>query len=144
MKEQQHPTEIHPHFPSGEWEGLYGYFNYNLTDKMQFELEFSDGQVKGSGHDSVGSFSWTGSYDVNTGECQITKSYLGAHTVIYEGQADESGIKGNWKIGGSGFGEGTFHLWPKAQEEEAIEKAVKKLIKEVNASIKQEELAEVK
>ena len=72
------------------------------------------------------------------------KKYLRKHTVVYEGQADESGIKGDWKIGEGGFGYGTFHIWPKEQEEEAIQVAIKKLIKEVNESIKQEELAGVK
>ena len=55
--------EIHPLFPSGEWEGFYTYEMRPKADRheMHSMLDFKNNMVKGSGGDDVGRFSWKGS-----------------------------------------------------------------------------------
>ncbi len=106
-------TETHPSFPSGDWIGFY--LEDGQKQKMKCQLEFKNGNVTGNGSDSVGAFKWTGTYDLNSETCSMVKRYLGAHTVNYEGHADENGIWGKWRI--FNYSEG-FHLWPKGEGEE--------------------------
>ena len=113
-------AETHPLFPSGAWEGFYTYREGPAAAQcpMRCQLNFSDGQLSGSGSDNVGGFSWRGSYDKSTMSCTMTKSYS-SHQVQYFGQVDENGIWGNWTLGSM---RGGFHLWPqKAQGEEEEE-----------------------
>ena len=113
--------EIHPLFPSGDWEGFYKYpYAYLPPDPMHCFLNFRQGTVTGSGSDSVGAFSWKGSYDTEALTCQLTKYYT-THTVFYKGQVDENGIWGHWRI--NDFSKGGFHIWPKkgGEEEEGTE-----------------------
>lgn len=119
--------EMHPQFPSGEWEGFYTYETNTMGAKtpMNFQLDFSNGGVTGSGGDSVGGFSWTGTYSTSEMRSKMTKSYV-THEVFYDGHVDENGIWGTWFIPPTM--RGGFHIWPKkgAEQAVAVEKAVKK------------------
>lgn len=124
--ESNQPSEMHPLFPSGEWEGFYTYVMGPDADKhrMQCMLTFKNGTVAGGGSDDIGSFTWKGSYDTEQLLCTMTKQYR-THSVFYQGQVDENGIWGTWKVQRSNGG---FHIWPKAnaqheamQAEEVLE-----------------------
>ena len=116
-------AETHPLFPSGPWEGFYTYHMGPDAHRhhMHFTLSFDAGIVTGGGGDDVGGFSWRGHYDKAALTCDMVKHYA-THTVLYQGQVDENGIWGVWRIGDNFSG--GFHIWPKAGEEEAVEEAV--------------------
>ncbi|MDO1451069.1 hypothetical protein Q0590_32645 [Rhodocytophaga aerolata] len=105
--------EMHPLFPSGEWEGFYSYYP---GDKhlMQCSFTFCNALITGRGNDDIGSFSWKGVYNTAVLSCSMTKFYS-SHTVFYTGEVDENGIWGNWDI--DGIWRGGFHLWPKTKQE---------------------------
>jgi hypothetical protein len=109
--------ETHVLFPSGEWEGFYTYFFGPDADRhyMYFNLDFKNKEVSGRGSDSVGTFTWRGSYDTESLRCTMLKLYMGAHSVFYDGRVDENGIWGTWTI--EGYFKGGFHIWPKKQDE---------------------------
>ena len=121
--------EMHPLFPSGDWEGFYKYPYAGLQQgKMEFFLNFNAGVVTGGGSDSVGTFTWKGTYDTKALTCQMTKYYT-SHTVSYNGHVDENGIWGTWQI--RTYNKGGFHIWPKKdgneeEEEEAVEEVKEK------------------
>lgn len=104
-------NEMHPLFPSGEWEGFYTYaFGPDAQQhKMSLDLIFKINLITGSGSDDIGSFSWRGTYNTDALKCTITKHYA-SHTVFYEGSIDENGIWGTWSLT---WGHGGFHIWPK-------------------------------
>lgn len=113
--------EMHPLFPSGDWEGFYKYPYTGLRQgKMECFLNFKAGVVTGGGSDPVGAFTWKGAYDTKALTCQMTK-YYASHTVSYNGHVDENGIWGTWQI--SSYTKGGFHIWPKkgGNEEEEVE-----------------------
>ena len=122
--------ETHPLFPSGEWEGFYTYPAPFSGHKgtMSFYLLFHNATVEGEGMDEVGKFVWKGSYNTQLMTCQITKYYYGKHSVHYNGQVDENGIWGNWRIVGDW--NGGFHIWPKTQAQEAMNTAIESLLEE--------------
>jgi hypothetical protein len=125
MAKKSSKAEMHPLFPSGDWEGFYNY-TYNQAgskSKMEFSLNFKNGKISGNGSDDVGSFSWSGTYDINGLTTQMTKQYHRQHSVVYHGNVDENGIWGHWLI--ASF-KGGFHIWPKKNEEEAAEKEIAK------------------
>lgn len=95
---------------------------------MSFSLNFSGGRVTGSGGDSVGAFSWEGTYDVAGMSVTMTKTYVGSHSVHYRGMADATGIYGSWTMI---FTAGGFHIWPKDREEIVEEATVEE--KELSA-----------
>ena len=111
-------TEMHPLFPSGEWEGFYTYHTNSMGEKseMAFFLNFSKGKLEGGGSDNIGGFSWKGTYNLEALTCKMTKSYA-AHDVFYEGNVDENGIWGVCHI--PPYMNGGFHIWPKKTEQEA-------------------------
>ena len=121
--------EMHPLFPSGEWEGFYTYATGSAAEehKMQFILSFKGNRVEGAGGDDVGSFSWKGSYNTGQMECALTK-YYNTHSVYYKGQVDENGIWGLWEMD---WMSGGFHIWPKKdlQNQEAQELEIKEQAK---------------
>lgn len=123
MAKKSSKTEMHPFFPSGDWEGFYNYTYHQAgsKSKMEFSLNFSNGKISGSGSDEVGSFSWSGTYNLDSLTCHITKKYNGRHSVAYHGNVDENGIWGHWLI--QNF-KGGFHIWPKKNEQEAAEEEV--------------------
>ncbi len=116
--------EMHPLFPSGEWEGFYTYtFGPEARKyKMSLELTFKNNLINGSGSDDIGIFGWKGNYDTDALKCTIHKNYK-SHSVLYEGSADENGIWGTWSIQNSD--KGGFHIWtkPSALKEFETEKA---------------------
>lgn len=63
---------------------------------MGFQLDFMGGQVRGSGSDDIGGFSWSGSYSTERLCCEMTKQYFGSHSAWYQGKVDENGI---WRTG---------------------------------------------
>jgi hypothetical protein len=133
MKSNNHkPTEQHPLFPSGPWNGFYTYTQGADADQhpMPCTLEFVEGILSGRGSDDVGVFSLTGFYNTQSMTCQMTKKYA-SHIVDYQGRIDENGIWGCWTMSGW---KGGFHLWPKEtkKEEEKATVAVKGLLEELS------------
>ncbi len=116
-------TETHPLFPSGAWDGFYTYASGPSAQQnpMPSYFSFQEGQIRGGGGDSVGSFSWNGLYDLEQFTCKITKTYS-THIVSYSGHVDENGIWGKWVI--NDYCSGGFHLWPKSAENQEVEKGV--------------------
>jgi len=116
-------SEQNPYFPSGIWDGFYLYTSGPGSHRhnMFFHLDFADGHVTGSGSDTVGGFSWSGTYDATTFAVKMIKHYAG-HEVFYDGMADESGIYGRWTI--PPFSNGGFHIWPRKGGEAAEEAEV--------------------
>jgi hypothetical protein len=108
------PAEI---YPSGAWRGFYSYGTGD-RHRMQLDLLFSRGIVAGDGVDDVGSFLINGSYDQQTGSCRWTKTYIGAHDVVYVGGRDGKGIAGNWQLGPA---HGPFRIWPGTRDEPTSE-----------------------
>ncbi len=108
ISQSSSPTsEMHPLFPSGEWEG---FFSYYIGDKhvMHCFYSFHQGVVTGTGSDEIGPFTWKGTYSTEALNCSMTKFYS-THTVFYKGEVDENGWWGYWEMNG---GRGGFHLWP--------------------------------
>ena len=129
----------HPLFPSWPWEGFYVYqmVGGGRKHKMDFQLDFMGGQVRGSGSDDIGGFGWSGSYNTERLCCEITKQYFSSHSVWYQGKVDENGIWGIWLI--PPFARGGFHIWPKgldSEEEaaEAVPENMKLMVPEIEVS----------
>jgi hypothetical protein len=120
-------AEMHPLFPSGDWEGFYTYFMDREKHTMHFMLNFNNAMVSGAGGDDVGSFSWKGSYNKAQLDCVLIKFYS-THQVYYKGQVDENGIWGTWKLD---YMSGGFHIWPKASAQNQ-EAAALEIIEETN------------
>lgn len=115
MPPSSNSSELHPFFPSGDWEGFYKDPRGGRPNgEMRMTLDFSAGLITGSGSDPVGVYAWTGTYDTKAETCSLKKTYLGRHSVEYTGYADENGIWGKWIIPKMGAGE--FHIWPKKNE----------------------------
>lgn len=134
---QNTETEQHPNLPSGEWEGLYKYPSAMQgmfeEGKMAFVIDFCNGGIIGFGSDQVGGYTWKGRYDTDTEQCWMTKSYT-THDIEYEGNVDKNGIWGFWLTGHDRF-KGTFHIWPKGREVEAVAEKKKESVVEINKSI---------
>ncbi len=115
---EQARIETDSRFPSGPWTGFYlqpplpGRF---LMEKL---LLFKDGSLTGSGRDLIGSFICKGRYEVASGLCHWTKSYLGKHDVFYQGQNQEGFIHGEWTIPDAKMiMKGGFVIWPEGMED---------------------------
>ncbi|MEL7003001.1 MAG: hypothetical protein AAFN93_09745 [Bacteroidota bacterium] len=123
--------ETHQHFPSGEWEGFYTYHTNGPGKKhyMYFNLEFKNQIVIGEGLDDVDPFTWKGKYSLTAKTCDMLKSYP-YHSVMYNGNVDESGIWGIWTLDNW---QGGFHLWPikRKAEQRAEEVNVEELLAEI-------------
>jgi len=65
-------------------------------DNFQIAADWS---LWGGGADDFGEFVMYGTCD-GTGVCEFTKEYIGAHSVIYNGQFDGKVIRGTWYIQG--------------------------------------------
>ena len=104
--------ETDPRFPSGKWTGFWLQRLLLGRQYMSLNLAFAKNRITGEGTDCIGDFVMAGQYDLTTGQCTIHKSYIGAHTVFYEGRNENDGlwIWGLWHIGNSD--QGGFHLWP--------------------------------
>lgn len=87
-------------YASGQWDGFWVQERYGRQPMTAFTLHFRDGEVTGGGHDVIGPFTFTGAYDVRTGEVVMLKQYVGRHRVLYRGAPDGEGcIQGTWSIG---------------------------------------------
>jgi hypothetical protein len=110
--------ETDARFPSGPWTGFFlqpwiPWFTGRQT--MTIDLTFQQGGLEANGHDVVGAFTLSGSYDLHDGSCQWTKQYAGRHRVSYKGVNAGQGICGVWEIsqlGGWYIDRGVFHIWP--------------------------------
>jgi hypothetical protein len=106
--------EADPRFPSGPWIGFF--LDKRLPGKhwMDLNLTFQDGKMVGDGSDKVGKFVIDGNYDLADGKCQFKKTYLGRHSVDYNGFNEGKGIWGTWLLVDQGARyTGGFHIWPK-------------------------------
>jgi hypothetical protein len=87
-------------YPSGQWDGFWVQEHYGRQPMTAFALHFTDGEVTGGGRDVIGRFTFTGAYNVRTGEVVMMKQYVGRHRVLYRGAPDGEGcIQGTWSIG---------------------------------------------
>src|SRR5918911_319196 len=102
-------------FPSGAWTGFYNYGARQKKHRMDLRLTFTDQKVSGDGCDDVGRFVVSGYFEQVGGECDWTKTYIGAHDVFYRGFREGKGIWGLWEI--RSWWRGGFHIWPLGEEE---------------------------
>jgi hypothetical protein len=108
--------ETDPRFPSGAWTGFWVQRCYVGRQYMTLNLAFADGVVRGDGFDRVGEFTLAGTYDLRTGSCSMTKAYVGAHAILYEGRNEGDGqwIWGVWRMRTD---RGGFHIWPAGEDD---------------------------
>jgi|SRR5579872_4444652 len=124
------PSEQHPFFSSGDWEGFYrDPRGGGKNGEMAMTLDFSGGYITGGGSDPVGHYAWTGTYDTRAETCTLKKTYPGRHSVEYSGYADENGIWGKWSIRKHAAGE--FHIWPKKRSASSDNEDVRETVNEV-------------
>ena len=109
--------ETDPRFPSGRWIGFWLQRFFIGRQYMSLNLTFAAGVVKGEGVDRVGEFTLTGRYELTTGACRITKAYVGAHSLTYEGRNENDGqwIWGLWHH--RTLDRGGFHIWPEGEDD---------------------------
>jgi len=92
-------------YPSGQWEGFWVQEQFGCQPMTAFTLAFLSGEITGGGKDIIGRFTFTGSYDIRSGEIVMMKQYIGKHRVLYQGNPDGEGcIQGTWSIGGTSGG----------------------------------------
>jgi hypothetical protein len=105
-------AETDPRFPSGEWKGFF--LDKRLSERrwMELDLVFRQGRVAGRGRDFVGRFVFSGAYDLKLGKCRFKKSYIGLHSVNYDGYNEGRGVWGVWTIPTDNL-QGGFHIWPR-------------------------------
>jgi hypothetical protein len=77
------------------------YIQDGKQERMVFKFfeAHMNGEVKGKGKDVVGLFVIRGFVD-GGGKVQFTKTYIGAHTVLYNGILAGNQINGTWKVAG--------------------------------------------
>lgn len=118
--QQSEPRETDSRFPSGRWIGFWKQPSVgNARGDMEIELNFGHTKIWGEGRDVVGEFLFRGRYDLESGECSITKNYIGGHDVYYRGFNEGKGIWGTWEITAiihavTYSDRGGFHIWPEA------------------------------
>ena len=77
---------------------------------MKLQLTFSqDGTIDGDGIDDVGRFTIHGHFDMAQLHAQWTKTYVGRHSVEYDGVYDGRNILGIWSLF---WVNGSFRIWP--------------------------------
>src|SRR5437764_1504305 len=77
-------------------------------------LTFRAARMTGTGRDKVGVFTVDGRYELADGRCHWIKTYVGQHSVLYQGYNEGKGIWGVWEIPND-LGvpaRGGFHIWP--------------------------------
>jgi hypothetical protein len=131
LEHEQGNLERDPRFPSGAWTGFFLQIWLPGRHRTDLSLTCRDGELTGTGRDLVGPYSLQGSYDLDTGQCEWIKRYLGKHSVTYRGHNDGHGIWGVWEIkqlGGLYIDRGGFHIWPEgtdvSEETDQTEQAV--------------------
>jgi hypothetical protein len=103
-------AETDERFPTGPWTGFFLQQSHPGRNRMKLELTFAEGKVVGTGSDWVGRFIIEGTYQTTDGRCQMTKSYLGRHSLHYQGYNEGKGIWGVWELVGTD--RGGFYIWP--------------------------------
>ncbi|HTQ38365.1 MAG TPA: hypothetical protein VMJ32_05025 [Pirellulales bacterium] len=129
--------EPDPRFPSGAWTGFYLQYWLPGRHATNLQLSFSEGKLSGEGKDQVGRYTVDGGYDLETGQCQWTKQYIGRHCIAYKGTNEGHGIWGVYELNqlwGLLTDRGGFHIWPEgfdaadaadaADESDEIEKTL--------------------
>src|SRR5262245_23847312 len=102
-----------PRFPSGKWVGFFLDRRLAGRHQMEMTLSFAAGRMTGDGRDRVGSFTFSGTYDVADGKCEWVKQYVNAHAITYRGFNEGKGIWGMWELRHQGLVyNGGFHIWP--------------------------------
>lgn len=73
--------------------------------------EEPNGQIYASGTDEVGEFTFQGNFNVADSGCKIVKSYLGQHSIYYEGILNKGlgEINGHWGFE-PGSNDGKFRM----------------------------------
>ena len=124
-KERRPAVETDPRFPSGPWTGFWMQRGWG-KQRMSLSLAFSNGVVTGVGMDVVGRFEFRGNYDLKSGRVRMTKQYVGAHRVEYDGANQDDGlwIWGIWSVFSH---RGGFHLWPEGEDDPTQRKAAAEL-----------------
>eukprot|EP00162_Nutomonas_longa_P014524 comp22010_c0_seq1/m.50562 comp22010_c0_seq1/g.50562 ORF comp22010_c0_seq1/g.50562 comp22010_c0_seq1/m.50562 type:complete len:672 (-) comp22010_c0_seq1:171-2186(-) len=81
------------------WSVVYVYGSGRSDELKDCTLRFVKGQVMGSGEDPIGRYEWTGKLQAN-GQCDITKKYVGKHSVHHSGVYDGATqtLKGSWSV----------------------------------------------
>jgi hypothetical protein len=110
---QELNLETDDRFPSGPWVGFFLDGRVRQRQWMELGLTFVNGRMSGWGRDAVGKFGLTGSYDLEAGKCRFRKTYIGRHTVGYDGHNEGRGVWGVWEIAEDNL-KGGFHIWPKS------------------------------
>jgi hypothetical protein len=110
------PVETDERFPSGPWTGFFLQKIGRGKHWMELHLTFRDGRMSGMGRDWVGEFVIAGRYEVESGRCRWTKSYIAKHDVRYDGYNEGRGIWGTWTLL-SMTGTGGFHIWPEGMSD---------------------------
>jgi len=88
------------------WRGAF--WQQGQKNNMQLDMSVTQQGVFGTGHDQVGRFVIRG--DVNGNQVHFAKSYVGQHTVLYNGWLQGfNDIRGQWQIQSTGQ-QGKFHL----------------------------------
>lgn len=129
--------ETDPRFPSGEWTGFF--LQPVLTGRhwMDLRLTFRGGIIKGEGRDWVGEFLFQGKYDLESGRCWWTKSYIGKHSIYYKGYNEGKGIWGIWEWDAPW--RGGFHIWPIAMGDPTQQKLAAEAEAPVEAAVPERE-----
>ena len=101
---------------SGPWRGRWTQLKLRAAGTMRLHLTFEGPDIRGGGSDSSGPFTMDGSFDADTNEVAITKSYSFL-TVLYRGRWDGVMIAGTSSIVGNQFFDtGEFEMWPESGE----------------------------
>jgi hypothetical protein len=96
-------------YASGRWRGFWDQAGLGRQAMRELLLQFSSGQIEGHGLDTVGPFTFHGTYD-GIRNVTLLKKYR-HHEVDYQGSYDGEGtIFGEWSIGV--FWRGQFALTP--------------------------------
>jgi len=142
MGPQPADLETDPSFPSGPWTGFFLQRLVPGRHQMEIKITFRGGVLSGSGRDLVGTFSLQGRYELANGHCSFMKSYLGKHSVSYQGYNEGKGIWGTWEIPpAQNMGllfRGGFHIWPEGMANPSGDQ----LSEEADLPVHVEELAE--
>jgi len=99
-------------FRTGLWEGFYQYpiSSGGKKDPTSMDVTMVAGVVAGYGSDLVGDFLIQGFYDDTSLSISWDKTYIGRHTILYEGKMDKQTIKGSWSFKNSAGSGGPFEL----------------------------------
>lgn len=86
----------------------------NKRHPTELVLNFHKGRMWGEGKDFVGKFVVEGKYTTEDGKANWQKTYIGKHSVYYNGYNEGKGIWGIWDIPNTlGVNwRGGFHIWP--------------------------------